>query len=112
MGNEWAKDLIHVPFGLVNFQGMKFSTREGNIIYLEDFLKDAVEVVKAIIEEKNPELENKDEIARKVGIGGVKFIYLKNSREKEITFDIKEVLNFDGETGPYVQYTMPEPGAS
>ncbi len=105
MGNEWAKDLIHVPFGLVNFQGMKFSTREGNIIYLEDFLKDAVEVVKAIIEEKNPELENKDEIARKVGIGGVKFIYLKNSREKEITFDIKEVLNFDGETGPYVQYT-------
>ncbi len=105
LGNEWAKDLIHVPFGLVNLQGAKFCTREGNIIYLEDFLKDAVNVVKDIIDEKNPELENKDEVAKKVGVGGVKFIYLKNSREKEISFDLKEVLNFDGETAPYVQYT-------
>lgn len=105
MGYPWAKDLVHVTFGLINFMGMKFSTREGNIIYLEDFLKDAIKVVTDIINEKNPGLENKEEVARKVGIGGVKFIYLKNSRDKEITFDFKEVLNFDGETAPYIQYT-------
>lgn len=105
MGNEWAKDLIHVGFGLVKFQGMKFSTREGKVFYLTDLLKEAIQRARDIIEEKNPELENKEEVARKIGIGGVKFIYLKNSREKEIMFDLNEVLNFDGETAPYVQYT-------
>lgn len=105
MGHEWAKDLVHVGFGLVKFQGMKFSTREGKVFYLTDLLTEAIQRARDIIEEKNPELENKEEVARKIGIGGVKFIYLKNSREKEIMFDLNEVLNFDGETAPYVQYT-------
>lgn len=105
MGNEWAKDLVHVGFGLVKFQGMKFSTREGKVFYLTDLLTEAISRARAIIEEKNPDLENKEEVAQKIGIGGVKFIYLKNSREKEIMFDLDEVLNFDGETAPYVQYT-------
>ena len=105
MGKDWAKDLVHVGFGLVKFQGMKFSTREGKVFYLTDLLKEAIQRARDIIEEKNPELENKEEVARKIGIGGVKFIYLKNSREKEIMFDLDEVLNFDGETAPYVQYT-------
>lgn len=105
MGYEWAKDLIHVGFGLVKFQGMKFSTREGKVFYLTDLLDEAIKRALDIIEEKNPDLENKEEVARKIGIGGVKFIYLKNSREKEIMFDLNEVLNFDGETAPYVQYT-------
>ena len=74
-------------------------------LYLTDLLKEAIDKARAIIEEKNPELEDKEEVARKIGIGGVKFIYLKNSREKEIMFDLDEVLNFDGETAPYVQYT-------
>ncbi|PKK40404.1 Arginyl-tRNA synthetase [Clostridiaceae bacterium JG1575] len=105
MGFEWAKDLIHVGFGLVKFQGMKFSTRQGNVFYLTDLLDQAIARAREIIEEKNPELPNKDEVARKIGIGGVKFIYLKNSREKEILFDLNEVLSFDGETAPYIQYT-------
>lgn len=105
MGHEWAKDLIHVGFGLVKFQGMKFSTREGKVFYLTDLLKEAIQRARDIIEEKNPELDNKEEVARKIGIGGVKFLYLKNSRDKEIMFDLNEVLNFDGETAPYVQYT-------
>lgn len=105
MGNDWARDLVHVGFGLVKFQGMKFSTREGKVYYLTDLLKESIQRARDIIEEKNPELLNKEEVARKIGIGGVKFIYLKNSREKEIMFDLDEVLNFDGETAPYVQYT-------
>ena len=105
MGNEWSKDLVHVGFGLVKFQGMKFSTREGKVFYLTDLLKESIQRARDIIEEKNPDLDNKEEVARKIGIGGVKFIYLKNSREKEIMFDLDEVLNFDGETAPYVQYT-------
>lgn len=105
MGHEWARDLVHVGFGLVKFQGMKFSTREGKVFYLTDLLSEAIGRARDIIEEKNPELENKEEVARKIGIGGVKFIYLKNNREKEIMFDLEEVLNFDGETAPYVQYT-------
>lgn len=105
MGHEWAKDMVHVGFGLIKFKGMKFSTRQGNIMYLEDFLNDAIKIVTDIINEKNPDLADKEEVAKKVAIGGVKFIYLKNNREKEINFDFEEVLNFDGETGPYVQYT-------
>lgn len=105
VGYEWAKNMHHVGFGLIKFKGKKFSTRQGNIMYLEDFLKDAINIVLEIINEKNPDLENKEETAVKVAIGGVKFIYLKNNREKEINFDFEEVLNFDGETGPYVQYT-------
>ncbi len=105
MGYEWAKDCVHVGFGLVKFQGMQFSTREGKIFFLEELLDLAEETVRKIIEEKNPDLENKKETAEIVGKGGILFFYLKNSREKDINFVLEDVLNFDGETGPYVQYT-------
>lgn len=105
MGKDWAKDCVHVGFGLVKFQGQKFSTREGKVFYLTDLLAEAVQKAREIIEEKNPDLDNKEEVAQKIGLGGVKFIYLKNSRDKDILFDMNEVLNFDGETAPYVQYT-------
>lgn len=105
MGYEWAKDCVHVGFGMVRFQGMKFATREGNILYLEDLLNDARDTVLKIIEEKNPDLENKEEVAEKVALGGILFTYLKNSKDKDINFVMEEVLNFEGETGPYIQYT-------
>lgn len=105
LGFPWAKDCVHIGFGLVRFQGMKFSTREGNIFYLEDLLNSAKETVLEIIGEKNPDLENKEEIAEKIGLGGIIFMYLKNSKDKDINFVLEDVLNFEGETGPYVQYT-------
>lgn len=105
MGNQWAKDLVHVSFGTVRFADRKMATRKGEIIFLEDLLKEAVNKTLEVINEKNPELENKEEVAQKVGVGAIVFTYLKNSREKDIIFDWKEMLSFDGETGPYVQYT-------
>lgn len=104
-GFEWAKDCVHVGFGLVKFPGKQMSTRKGDIILLEDLLREATEKAVEIIEEKNPGLENKLETGKKVGIGAIIFTYLKNSREKDIIFDWKEMLSFEGETGPYVQYT-------
>ncbi|MBL4932080.1 arginine--tRNA ligase [Clostridium paridis] len=103
-GHEWAKDCVHVGFGLIKFADRKLSTRKGEVILLEDLLREAREKVLETINEKNPSLENKEEVAEKVGIGAVIFTYLKNSREKDIVFDWKEMLSFDGETGPYVQY--------
>lgn len=105
MGHEWADDCKHIGFGLVKFADKKFSTRTGNVILLEDLLKEAVEKTEEVINEKNPNLENKEEAAKKIGIGAVIFTYLKNNRERDIVFDWKEMLSFDGETGPYVQYT-------
>ncbi|WP_138202928.1 arginine--tRNA ligase [Haloimpatiens lingqiaonensis] len=105
MGNEWAKDCVHVGFGLVKFSDRKLSTRKGEVIFLEDLLNEAVTKTLEVIDAKNPELENKEEVAKKIGIGAVIFTYLKNNRERDIVFDWKEMLNFDGETGPYVQYT-------
>lgn len=105
MGHEWAADCKHVGFGLVKFSEGKFSSRSGNAIYLEELLNEAVKKVEEIINEKNPELENKEEVAKKIGIGAIIFTYLKNNRERDILFDWKEMLSFDGETGPYVQYT-------
>lgn len=105
MGYDWADDCVHVGFGLVKFADRKLSTRNGEVIFLEDLLKEAVDKTLEIINKKNPDLENKEEVAKKVGIGGVVFTYLKNGREKDIVFDWGEMLNFDGETGPYVQYT-------
>lgn len=105
MGNKWAKDLVHVSFGTVRFADRKMATRKGEIIFLEDLLKEAVNKTLEVINEKNPDLENKEEVAQKVGVGAIVFTYLKNSREKDIIFDWKEMLSFDGETGPYVQYT-------
>ena len=104
-GHKWAKDCVHVGFGLVKFPDRKLSTRNGDVILLDDLLKEAVERTLEIINEKNPELENKEEVAKKVGVGAVVFTYLKNSREKDIVFDWKEILSFDGETGPYIQYS-------
>lgn len=105
MGHEWAKDCKHVEFGLVRFADKKLSTRKGDVILLDDLLNEAVAKTLETINEKNPSLENKEEVAKKVGIGAIIFTYLKNSREKDIVFDWKEMLSFEGETGPYVQYT-------
>ena len=106
LGNEWATNsLVHIPYGLVSLEGAKLSTRSGNIIYAEDILKEAIEKVKLTINEKNPDLENKDEVAKIVGIGAILFHDLYNQRIKDVSFKWDKVLNFDGETGPYVQYT-------
>lgn len=106
LGNEWAKDsLVHIPYGLVSLEGAKLSTRSGNIIYAEDILLEAIDKVKQIILTKNPDLENKDETAKMVGVGAIIFHDLYNQRIKDVSFKWDKVLNFDGETGPYVQYT-------
>ena len=111
MGYEWAKDCIHVSFGMVsvkdNFLGTsaKLSTREGNVIFLNDVLEKSVEKTLEIINERNSSLENKEEIAKEVGIGAVIFQELFNTRIKDYSFDWNNVLNFEGETGPYVQYS-------
>jgi arginyl-tRNA synthetase len=105
MGYDWAQDCKHVGFGLIRFADRKLSTRKGQVIFLEDLLNEAVSKTRETIEEKNPGLVNKEEVAKKVGIGAVVFTYLKNRREKDIVFKWDEMLNFDGETGPYVQYT-------
>lgn len=105
MGHEWADNCEHVGFGLIKFADKKLSTRKGDVIFLEELLEEAVNKTIEIINEKNPKLENKEEVAKKIGIGAVVFTYLKNSRERDIVFDWKEMLSFEGETGPYVQYT-------
>jgi arginyl-tRNA synthetase len=105
MGHDWADDCRHIGFGLVRFSDKKLSTRRGDVIFLEDLLKESIEKTMEIINEKNPDLENKEEVAKKVGVGAMVFTYLKNGREKDIVFDWKEMLSFDGETGPYVQYS-------
>lgn len=103
-GEDWAKDCVHIPFGVVKFADKKLSTRKGDVVLLEDLLTGAVDNAKRLIEEKNPNLANKDEVAKKIGIGAIVFTYLKNSREKDITFNWQEMLSFDGDTAPYVQY--------
>ena len=105
MGYEWYKDCEHVAFGMVSFGGESLSTREGHVVYLDDLLHEAIGKARAIIDEKSPDLENKDEVARQVGIGAVVFFDLYNNRIKDIDFTWERALNFDGETGPYVQYT-------
>lgn len=106
MGYEWAKtDLIHVPYGLVSLEGGKLSTRSGNIIYAEDILRESVSKIKEVINDKNPDLEDKDDVAKMVGIGAIIFNDLYNQRIKDVTFSWDKIHSFDGETGPYVQYT-------
>lgn len=104
LDKKYTDGLIHVPFGMVQLATGKMSTREGNIIKLEDLLNEAISRAREIIEEKNPDLENKEEIAKKVGIGAVIFNDLYNSRIKDEIFDWDTMLNFNGETGPYLQY--------
>ena len=104
MGFDWSDDMIHVDFGLVTKNRQKLSTRKGNIILLEPTLQEAISRAKAQIEEKNPELENKEEVARAVGVGAVKFYDLKTDRRNGYDFDLEAMVSFEGETGPYVQY--------
>ena len=105
MGYDWANQCVHVPFGLVRLEEGTMSTRHGRVVFLEDVLNGAIEKTKEIIEEKNPDIENLEEITSQVGIGAVVFNELSNNRIKDYTFKWDQILNFDGETGPYVQYT-------
>ena len=105
MGYSWNKDLVHVPFGLVSLDTGKLSTRKGNVVLMEELLNQAINETSKIIEEKNPNLPNKEEVAKQVGIGAVIFNDLYNGRIKDVTFSWERMLSFEGETGPYVQYT-------
>ena len=105
MGYEWAKDCVHVPFGIISFKEGRMSSRRGNVIFLEDVLNRAIELTRGIVENKNPDLPGKDAIARDVGIGAVVYADLDSRRTRDVVFDWDEILNFNGETGPYVQYT-------
>lgn len=105
MGYPWAKDLEHIAFGMVSLPDGAIKSRAGNVVFLEDVLNRAVEKSLQVITEKSPDLENKKEIAEQVGVGAVIFSVLYNNRIKDIVFNYDKVLNFDGETGPYVQYT-------
>ena len=105
MGYDWYKDCEHVAFGMVSYEGQTLSTREGRIVYLEDLLNTAIQKARDIIEEKSPDLPDKDAVARQVGVGAVVFFALYNNRIKDIDFYWDRALNFDGETGPYVMYT-------
>ncbi|MFY9279311.1 MAG: arginine--tRNA ligase [Caldicoprobacterales bacterium] len=105
MGYDWHDQLIHVPFGIVSLGGEKLATRTGKVVLLEDILDQAINKTLEIINQKNPNLENKEEVARQMGVGAVIFSDLSNNRIKDVSFSWEEMLNFDGETGPYVQYT-------
>ena len=105
MGYDWAKDCIHIPFGMVSLEDGALSTRKGRVVFLEDVLNKAVESTLSIIEERNPNLENKEEVAKQVGIGAIIFQELFNNRIKDYVFSWDRTLSFEGETGPYVQYT-------
>ena len=105
MGYDWHDQLVHVPYGTVSINGAKLATRTGNVVLLKDLFKAAIEEVSSIMDEKNPDLENKAEIAEAVGVGAIVFYYLSNGRIKDINFVMEDALNFDGNTGPYAQYT-------
>ena len=105
MGYDWHDKLVHVPYGTVSINGEKLATRTGNVILLRDLFSLAIEKIAGIMDEKNPDLEGKDRIAEQIGVGAVVFYYLSNNRIKDINFVMDDALNFDGNTGPYVQYT-------
>ncbi len=105
MGYDWEDQLIHVPYGTFSINGEKIASRTGNVVLLDDLFQEAIEKAGAIIEEKNPGLANKDQIARDVGVGAVIFNSLSANRIKDVNFNWSEALNFDGNTGPYAQYT-------
>ena len=105
MGYDWSEKLVHVPYGTVSINGEKLATRTGNVILLRDLFALAIEKVTAIMEEKNPDIADKDAIAEAVGVGAVVFYYLSNNRIRDINFVMEDALSFDGNTGPYVQYT-------
>lgn len=105
MGYEWADKLYHTPFGRVSTEEGKLQSRKGNVILLEDLLSKSIEKVKEHIQEKNPELENKDKVAEQIGIGAIIYNDLSNGKIKDIVFNWDRMLSFEGETGPYLQYT-------
>lgn len=105
MGHDWSDNIHHIPFGLITQGGQKLSTRKGKVILLEEVLIEAISAIRQQIEEKNPSLENKDEIAHQVGVGAVIFHDLKNDRLNSFDFNLDDIIQFEGETGPYVQYT-------
>lgn len=105
LGYEWADNIKHIPFGLITSGGKKLSTRKGNIILLEKVLEEAINNTIKQIEEKNPTLKNKEAVARQVGVGAVVFHDLKNDRMNTFDFNLDDIIQFEGETGPYVQYT-------
>ena len=105
MGYDWHKGLVHVPYGTVSINNEKLATRTGNVILLKDLFATAIEKVTEIMNEKNPDLPNKEEVAEAVGVGSVIFYYLYNNRIKDINFVMKDALSFEGNTGPYAQYT-------
>ncbi len=105
MGYDWAKNLVHVPYGTVSIGGAKLATRTGNVILLRDLFASAIEKVSEIINEKSPDLENKEETAEAVGVGAIVFYYLLNTIIRDINFNMDDALSFEGNTGPYAQYT-------
>lgn len=105
MGYPWYNELVHVPYGTVSLNGEKLATRTGNVVLLRDLFALAIDKVKGIMKEKNPDRQEDDAAAEAVGVGAVVFYYLSNTRMKDINFVMDEALNFDGNTGPYVQYT-------
>ena len=102
---KYQKGLMHVTYGMIRLKTGKMSTREGNVIYINDLIEEAIKKSKDIILAKNPELEDVDDVAKKIGIGALIFNYLKSGKNKDIIFDLDDTLRFDGETGPYIQYT-------
>ena len=105
MGYDWYDKLVHVPYGTVSINGAKLATRTGNVVLLKDLFEAAVDKVRGIMDEKNPNLENKEAVAEAIGVGAIVFYYLTNNRIKDINFSLEEALSFEGNTGPYVQYT-------
>jgi len=104
-GHAWAREIRHVPFGVVRMGGKRTKTREGGVVLLVDVLQSAIDKVRALIQEKNPDLPHADDVARDVGVGAVIFNDLKNRRETDIDFDLDQIVRFDGKTGPYVMYS-------
>jgi len=105
MGYDWASKLVHVPYGTMSIGGAKLGTRSGNVVWLKQLLNMSIDKVRDVINEKNPDLPNKEQVAEEVGVGAIVFNYLLNSRIKDISFDLEAALDFNGNTGPYVQYT-------
>lgn len=102
---KYQKGLIHIPYGMIRLKTGKMSTREGNIVYVDELINDAISKAKSIIKDKNPKLEDIEQTSKIIGIGALVFNYLKSSKIKDIIFDLDDSLKFDGETGPYIQYT-------
>lgn len=105
MGYDWYDKLVHVPYGTMSINGAKLGTRSGNVVWLKQLLNMSIDKVRTVIEEKNPNLADKDKVSEEVGVGAIVFNYLSNSRIKDISFDLENALDFNGNTGPYVQYT-------